>query len=113
MRGIVLDGSRNEADLFVGKPGNTNPESYVMENFLCLGGCRQCSSPVQVLSGNTTYIVVKAELKQGTDKFTLYVNPVPGLPEPNSGIVKDELDVGEVVGLGFAFTGVATMDEIR
>jgi hypothetical protein len=57
--------------------------------------------------------VLKAQLVPGNDLFTLYVNPIPGQPEPSAGILKNDLDLGAVSGLVLYSTGAHSVDEIR
>ena len=47
------------------------------------------------------------------DKFTLYMNPVPGAPEPLTGTVKQDADVAMISGLTLYSTGNYSIDEIR
>jgi hypothetical protein len=47
----------------------------------------------------TALLVVKAEFTADIDKFTLYVNPLPGGTDPAVGTVKNNADVGTVNGL--------------
>jgi hypothetical protein len=57
--------------------------------------------------------VLKAEFAAGNDRFTLYVNPTPGAPEPGAGVVKNNSNVGNVAGLTIYSTGAFSIDEFR
>jgi hypothetical protein len=49
----------------------------------------------------------------GNDHFTLYVNPTPGGPEPVSGVVKNNSNIGTVAGVTIYSTGAFSIDEFR
>jgi hypothetical protein len=106
--GLTLNGSLGN-DLFIGKPGGGAQEEYVLE---ARGGARQVSSGTPVAVGRTALMVVKAEFLPGNDVFTLYTNPPRG-PEPSSGTVEADLDLGSVSRLGIYSTGAFVIDEIR
>ncbi len=63
--------------------------------------------------GTTVLLVLRADFTASTDKFTLYVNPTPGAPEPLVGTVKQNSDVGIVSSLTLYSTGAYGLDEIR
>ena len=77
------------------------------------GGALQISSGVPTVVGETVFLVLKAEFTAGNDQFTLYVNPVPGAPEPGAGTVKNNSNVGTVAGLTIYSTGAFSIDELR
>jgi hypothetical protein len=56
---------------------------------------------------------VKAEFAAGNDTFTLYVNPAPGSPEPATGTVKSDLDLGTSNSLLIYSGGEFSLDELR
>jgi hypothetical protein len=107
--GCYLDGTGN-SDLFVGKPGSAAAGEYVLEN---RGGAGQVSSGVAPVVGETVLLVVRADLRPGTDVFTLHVNPHPCEPEPASGTVKSDLDLGKISALVIYSTGAFSIDELR
>jgi type 1 glutamine amidotransferase len=107
--GAYLDGTGN-ADLFAGKPGSASADPYVIED---RGGSGQVQSSVAPVIGETVLLVVRAELRPGTDVFTLHVNPDPCQPEPASGTVKSDLDLGDVSALVIYSTGAFSLDELR
>jgi len=107
--GITVSGSLGN-ELFIGKPGAGAEEEYVIEN---RGGAGQMPSGVPVVVGATALLVVKMEFQAGNDLFTLYTNPMPGAPEPASGVVKSDLDLGTVPRIGIYSTGAFDVDEIR
>ncbi len=110
--GLYLDGTAAPSgnDLFIGKPGSGALGQYVLET---RGGTGQVPSGGPAAVGNTTLLVVKAEFLAGNDRFTLYVNPTPGGPEPAAGAVKTDLDLGTVTGLSIYSTGAFSIDEVR
>jgi hypothetical protein len=108
--GLGFDGSTS-LPLFVGKPGN-NETNYVVETGSGLPGV-QAASSVTAVPGQTALLVLKCEFRSGADRFTLYVNPVPGEPEPTNGVVKSDLDLGTVYGLSWASQALGTLDELR
>ena len=77
------------------------------------GGGGQFASPVDVAIGETTLLVLRADLQPGNDRFTLYVNPSPLSPEPPTGIVKQDMDIGGLDGIVLYSTGAHSVDEIR
>ena len=107
--GLTLNGSLGN-DLFIGKPGGGALDQYVIEN---RGGAAQVPSGLQVKSGKTVLLVLKAQFMAGNDVFTLYTNPSVGKPEPASNVVKTDVDLGTVSKIGIYSTGAFTIDEIR
>jgi hypothetical protein len=107
--GLVLE-QPLEPELFTGKPGADAIHNYVVED---RGGSLQVASGTAPTPGEAALLVLKAEFAAGNDTFTLYMNPVPGGPEPLSGTVKSNSDVGLVNGLTFYSTGAFSIDEIR
>jgi hypothetical protein len=108
--GLVLE-SPTEPELFVGKPGAGAIDHWVLED---RGGSGQFASGVETTSTATALLVVKAEFAvAGNDTFTLYVNPTLGDPEPATGVVKSNANVGTVTGLTIYSTGAMRIDEIR
>jgi hypothetical protein len=107
--GITLAGGPAN-ELFVGKPGGLATGEYVLEH---RGGSGQVTSGVATVVGETALLVVRMEFLAGNDIFTLYVNPKPGDPEPASGAVKSDLDLGVADVIGIYSTGAFAVDEIR
>jgi hypothetical protein len=97
-----------EPELFIGKPGGMAIDRYGLED---RGGAQQVASTVAPVVGEAVFLVVKAEFAAGNDQFTLYVNPIPGAPEP--GVVKNNSDVGNFAGLTIYSTGAFSIDEFR
>lgn len=107
--GVVLE-QPVEPELFVGKPGGGAIDRYVLED---RGGSLQVSSGVPTVVGETVFLVLKAEFIAGNDQFTLFMNPVPGAPEPATGTVKNNSNAGTVAGLTIYSTGAFSIDELR
>jgi len=109
--GLYLNGTNATGDdLFIGKPGANATDRYVVEN---RGGAGQVASGVAPVVGQNAFLVLRADFLPGDDRFTLYLNPTPGGPEPASGAVKTDLDLGTVPGLTIYCTGAFSLDEIR
>ena len=99
-----------EPQLFIGKVSD-GVGKYVMED---RGGANQVVSLAVPAVNETVFMVVKAEFAaSGNDRFTLYVNPTPGQPEPASGLVKENSNIGLVSGLTLYSSGAWSMDEIH
>lgn len=110
--GIYLNGFASNddlPDLFIGKPGGGALGEYVVED---RGGSGQVSSGVAVRP-KPSLLVLKAEFFAGADRFTLFVNPTAGGPEPSGGAVKTGLDLGVVTGVTLYSGGAYSADEIR
>ncbi|HEX2477246.1 MAG TPA: PEP-CTERM sorting domain-containing protein [Lacipirellulaceae bacterium] len=107
--GVVLE-QPVEPELFVGKPGGAATNRYVLED---RGGSLQVASSTAPAVGETVFLVLKAQFTAGNDAFTLYVNPTPGGPEPATGTVKNNSNVGTVAGLTLYSTGAFSIDEFR
>lgn len=107
--GLTLNGSLGN-DLFIGKPGDGADKQYVLET---RGGVGQVASNTPAEVGKTALLVVKAEFLPGIDIFTLYTNPVPGAPEPATGVIKTDLYLGTVSTIGSYSSGAFSIDEIR
>ncbi|MGA9522755.1 MAG: hypothetical protein WBV82_14905 [Myxococcaceae bacterium] len=106
--GLTLNGSAGE--LFVGKSGGGTIDEYILES---RGGVGQVSSGVRAKVGKSALLVVKVELMAGPDLITLFANPNLRLPEPGSGAVKSDLDLGTVSKIGLYSTGAFRIDDIR
>jgi len=107
--GLTLNGSLG-SELFVGKPGGGADDQYVLE---ARGGAFQVPSGTAAVVGRTALLVVRADFRPGKDVFTLYVNPRPRDPEPSSGAVEADLDLGLVSRIGLYSTGAFAVDEVR
>jgi hypothetical protein len=99
-----------EPELYIGKPGAMAIDRYVLED---RGGALQVASAVAPQVGETVFLVVKAEFAAGNDRFTLYMNPIPGAPEPGAGLVKNNSNVGAATGVTIYSTGAFSIDEFR
>jgi hypothetical protein len=100
----------SSARLFFGKPRGVAPDHYVIEQ---QGGAGRVSTGVAAVIGQTVFLVVRADLRPGPDVFTLYVNPDPCRAQPASGTVKNDLDLGELRGVGMFSSGAFSFDEFR
>jgi hypothetical protein len=107
--GLVLE-SPTEPELFIGKSGAGDLGHYLMEQ---RGGGPQATSTVVPTVGQSAFFVVKAEFLAGNDRFTLFMNPTAGGPEPTGGVVKQDLNVGTISGLTLYSSGAYSIDELR
>ena len=75
--GLDLDGTVNK--VFIGKPGPhaANPDLYDIE---VAGGTNQVPSGIAAVSGQTVFMVLRADFTSGNDTFSLYIDP--GSTEP-------------------------------
>ena len=69
------------------------------------GGNLQHDSGVPIVAGQNYLLVVRADFTAGNDTFTLYVDPSRNAPEPHSGDVKNDSDVGQLSGITIYSTG--------
>ncbi len=107
--GLNLGGG-GEPELFTGKAGGGALGFYVMED---RGGGNQVASTGAAVVGQVTLLVVKAQFTDAMDRFTLYVNPQVGAPEPATGIVKENSSFGQLPALVLYSSGAFSLDEIR
>lgn len=106
--GVELQG--HNATLFVGKPSNDHYRNYGLQK---ADGVGQVSAPLEAVKGVGVFVVVKCQSLPGNDRVTLYLNPVPGEPEPASGTVKDDVDWGVFLLVSLHATSAASFDEVR
>lgn len=77
------------------------------------GGAGRVFSKVNVPLGETVFLVVKMEFAEGPDRFTLYVNPAPGQPEPESDVIKQDMDLAVATHLFLYSRAAWSVDELR
>lgn len=100
--GINLEG------LFIGKSGPVDLYSIEAANNDIT------SSKVAPAAGTTVLLVLHAEFLPGDDRFSLYVNPTPGGPQPaTADAVKTDYDLGSARFIYLNNAGGWTTDEIR
>ncbi len=111
--GVYLDrGNLVDPDVFVGKSGGGQTARYVEENRG--GDVWQVASNVPVQVGTTAFLVLKAEFNaSSTERFTLFVNPEPGAPEPTSTWVKTGIELPDFSNMVIYSTGAFSLDELR
>ncbi len=102
--GLMLNGTTGPG-LFIGKPNTGGQFNWVLEN--AGGGAQVVGPPLfQFVPSVQTLVVVKCEFFAGNDRFTLYVNPTRGQPEPASGTVKFNSDVGTITNIAFTVSAL-------
>ena len=106
--GFGFYGGVNLEGLFIGKSGPTT--TYGIE-----GPVNDIdSSKVAATSGRTVLLVLRADFLPGNDRFSLFVDPSPGLPEPSiADSVKTDFDLPPVNFVFVNNAGGWTTDEIR
>jgi hypothetical protein len=92
----------------IGKSGTES--DYVMQQH---GGTGRVGVGLAPRVGETVFIVVKMEFRQGPDRFTLFMNPTPGEKEPAMGAVKYDLDLEFADSLILFSRCAWSVDEIR
>ena len=97
-----------EPELFMGKSGGGS--FYALEN---RGGSLMVASAAPTVVSQVSLLVVKAQFSDAFDRFTLYVNPEVGAPEPATGVVKENDSFGEFNRVIFYSTGAFSLDEVR
>lgn len=81
---------------------------------------QQAASGISAATGQTAFLVLRADFAAGNDTLTLYVNPTPGLAAPDSPhvAIKSDLDLGSfdtitiAIGRGISAND-AGLDELR
>ena len=106
---VIVLGTGQGKELGMGKPGRGEMRYFISQR----GGGGRIHSPVEPVVGQTVFIVVKMEFMDGPDRFTLYVNPTPGRPEPVTDVVKDDLDLERADQIFLYSRGAWSVDEIR
>jgi hypothetical protein len=104
----IVIGTGDSKELSVGKSARA-PRYHISQR----GGTGRVFAEVPPRLGNTDFLVVKMEFRSGPDRFTLYVNPTPGKPEPAEGAVKEDLDLEDAEILTLYSRGAWSVDEIR
>jgi len=104
----VIVGNGNGRELSIGKSGTAN--DYVIGQ---RGGIGRMSAGIGPSIGKTVFVVVKMEFRDGPDRFTMWVNPKPGQPEPAKGVVKEDLDLEPTSMVILYSRGAWSVDELR
>jgi hypothetical protein len=104
----VVIGTGSGGELSIGKSGALNVYGLSQR-----GGTGRVPSKAPVTVGQTVFLVIKMEFKDGPDIFTLYVDPEPGRPEPASSALKNDFDLMEADTLFLYSRGDWSVDEIR
>jgi hypothetical protein len=107
--GVYLDSVKGEPDLFIGKGGEKDLDHWLLED---RGGSGQFPSKRKVVSGETVHLVLKAEFREGKDRFSLFVNPSSS-ETPVADAIKMDIDLGLVDALVIYSGGAFSLDEIR
>ena len=106
--GSVVVGSGQGRELSIGR-SSSSPQFHISQR----GGTGRVYSDQEATVGQTVFIVVKMEFMEGPDRFTLYLNPSPGQPEPAEGMAKQDLDLTEAPRLFLYSRSAWSVDEIR
>jgi len=106
--GVVVVGTGTGRELSIGR-SSSQPEYHLSQR----GGAGRIFSNVNVVVGETVLLVVKMEFAEGPDRFTLFINPAPGQPEPRSDVVKLDLDLATATHLFLYSRSAWSVDELR
>jgi hypothetical protein len=104
---LVL-GTGQGKELAIGK--SRNAKQYHIAQ---CGGAGRVYSDMEAVVGQAAFLAVKMEFREGPDRFTLYVNPMPCKPEPASHTVKEDLDLEDADTLFLYSRAAWSVDEIR
>ncbi|REJ69814.1 MAG: PEP-CTERM sorting domain-containing protein [Planctomycetota bacterium] len=64
--------------------------------------------------GETRFIVLRADFADGADTYSVFIDPVPGAPEPAvPDAVASSFDLGTITRIGMAGPGAFSLDELR
>ncbi len=106
--GVVVVGTGAGRELSIGR--SSSQAACQMSQ---RGGAGRIFSKVNVALGETVFLVVKMEFADGPDRFTLFVNPAPGQPEPESDVVKEDMDLAAATHLFLYSRAAWSVDELR
>lgn len=104
----IVIGTGTGQELSIGKSGTVR-EYHISQR----GGVNRVLSGVEPVVGKAFFLVVKMEFRDGEDRFTLFVNPTPGKPEPASTVVKEDLDLEQADQIFLYSRAAWSVDEIR
>ena len=104
----VVLGTGQGRELAIGKSRSANPFHLAQR-----GGVGRVYTSDDAVVGQTAFLVVKMEFQDGPDRFTLHLNPIPGQPEPDTGVVKDDMDLAEATHLFLYSRAAWSVDELR
>ena len=97
-------------DLFAGKPTNGSSPNYVLED---AGGGRQAPGSAPALRDQPALLVVKLESRPGPDRISLFVDPAVGVEPSTADAVKEDLDLGVLLGPALYANTAWSADELR
>jgi len=94
----LLLNSTTGTGLFAGLVADFSGGGWALDN---AGGGSLVLTPTTFAPFGLHLLVVKCEFFAGNDRFTLYVDPPAGQPEPGAGtVVKFNSDVGSITNIG-------------
>lgn len=95
--------------LLIGMP--RNKDNYVMET---IGSRGQQDTGFPVVESTSAMFVLRMDLLPGNDDLRLYVNPIPGEPEPAlADAIKTDIDLGVPNRFSLTGPGAFSFDEFR
>ena len=106
--GSVVVGNGRGRELAIGRD-----RSSVQFHLAQRGGIGRVYSEQEAIVGQAVFMVVKMEFMEGPDRFTLFINPSPGQPEPPGGLVKQDMDLAEATHIFLYSRSAWSVDEIR
>ena len=105
--GVLLE-QTNNTEIFVG--GVARSDNFVLEN---RGGAQTVETNTPVMSGLTQLLVLRSEFTLGSESFSLYVDPTPGLPEPTTPDAFRTANIPVVQGVTIYSNAAFSFDEFR
>jgi hypothetical protein len=106
--GSIVVGTGRGRELAIGR-SSSSTLFYLAQR----GGLGRFFADQEAIVGQTAFMVVKMEFMEGPDRFTLFMNPSPGEPEPAHGLVKQDMDLSEATHLFLYSRSAWSVDEIR
>ena len=106
--GSVVVGTGEGRELSIGRSTSGAP-FHISQR----GGTGRVFSRHDAVVGETFFIVVKMEFTEGPDRFTLFINPAPGQPEPAGEAIKEDLDLTSATHLFLYSRSAWSVDELR
>jgi hypothetical protein len=106
--GSLVIGSGHGRELGIGR-SRSAPQFHLAQR----GGLGRAYAEDEAVVGQTVFMVVKMEFMEGPDRFVLFMNPRPGHPEPPTGVIKEDMDLGPATHFFLYSRSAWSVDEIR
>jgi len=106
--GSLVVGTGQGRELGIGR-SRSAPQFHLAQR----GGVGRVYADQEAIVGQTVFMVVKMEFMEGPDRFTLFMNPSPGQPEPPADVVKEDMDLAQATHFFLYSRSAWSVDEIR